>query len=308
MEMLHSLSRSRIGRTLLLLGVVFLAWALTSSFFAVDVTEYGVVTRFGRLVRIIEEPGLQVKLPFPFERVLRLDKRLLRFKPATAEYLTEDKKNILVHSLATWKIADPQRFLETVITRANGEARLADIILAEIGAVLGGGYPFSALISPNGQETQFQTVVSHIRANADKAAQANYGIEVVDVKLRQLNLPEQNKRYVFDRMKAERGKMAMQYRSEGEREAKKIIAAAEREETHIMVEAYKEGERYRGEGDAEAMRIYAKAFGENPRFYKFLRTLQVYEKVLGPNMTVFLPSDAEIFQILNSDLKPKAKK
>lgn len=305
--MRHTLLRSKIARTLALLGVVLLALALDSSFFVVDVTDYGVVTRFGRVTRIIKEPGLQVKLPSPFERVLRLEKRLLSFKPVTAEYLSQDKKNIVVHSLATWKIADPRRFLERVITRATAEARLADIISAEIGAVLG-SYPSSALISPNGQAAEFQTVVSHIRDNSHKAALSNYGIEVVDVWLRQLMFPEQNKEYVFARMKAERGKMAMQYRSEGEREFHKIIAAAEKEKTHIMAEAYKEAERSKGEGDAEAMRIYAKAFGKNPRFYKFLRTLQAYEKFLDSKTTVFLPSDAEVFQILNSNRKPKAPK
>src|SRR5207249_768004 len=118
-------------------------------------------------------------------------------------------------------------------------------------------------------------------------------------------LPEQNRANVFARMQAERGKIAMKYRSEGEREFKKVVAEAEREKTRILAEAYREAERAKGAGDAEAMRIYAEAFGKNPQLYKFRRTLQAYEKILDGSTTVFLPADAEIFRMLGTDNAPR---
>jgi modulator of FtsH protease HflC len=299
--MLRTLSGSRRGAALLaLLAALLAAWVVGTSLLAVDVTEYAVITRFGRVARVVAEPGPHFKLPSPLERARRLPKRLLTFRPPTAEFLTEDKKNLVVHSLATWRIDDPKRFLETVTTRSNAEVRLGDILLSEIGAVLG-THPFSALISPQGRGGQFQAIVAHVHSGVNQAAFANYGIRVLDVRLRQLNLPQENRTYVFERMKAERGRMAMQYRSEGERDARKITAAADREKARILAEAYKDAERRKAEGDAEAMQIYARAFTRDAQFYKFLRTLQAYEKILDGNTTVFLPADAEVFRLLDGE-------
>jgi membrane protease subunit HflC len=299
--MLRTLSGSRRGAALLsILAAALAAWVVGTSLLAVDVTEYAVITRFGLVARVAKEPGLHLKLPSPLERAQRLPKRLLTFRPPAAEFLTEDKKNLVVHSLATWRIDDPKRFLETVTTRPNAEVRLGDIVLSEIGAVLG-THPFSALVAAQGRGSQFQAIAAHVHSVVNQAALGNYGIQVLDVRLRQLSLPQENRTYVFERMKAERGRMAMQYRSEGERDARKITAAADREKARILAEAYKEAERRKAEGDAEAMQIYARAFTRNPQFYKFLRTLQAYEKILDGNTTVFLPADAEIFRLLNGE-------
>jgi membrane protease subunit HflC len=256
------------------------------------------VTRFGRVIRVVDEPGLGIK--WPFERGVRIDKRLLYSRPAEAEYLTADKKNLVVHSLATWRIAEPKRFLETLVVRDRAEVQLADIVLAEIGSVLG-RYAFSSLISSDGGQRRFEDVAGEIRDRVNAVALPTYGMEVVDVRLRQLVLPDQNKRYVFERMQAERGRIAMQYRSEGEREAKKIIAAADRERKEILAEAYRQGERIKGEADGEVIRIYATRFSRNPQFYKFLRTLEAYETILDEDTTIFLPSDAEVFRLLQSE-------
>jgi membrane protease subunit HflC len=286
-------------------GSAILLVLLGSCFVAVDATEYGVITRFGRVVRVVAEPGLHIKRPYPFESVTRLDRRLLAFQPATAEYLTADKKNLVVQSLVAWRIADPAKFLATVGSRASAEGRLADIVLAKIGAVLG-SHPSAALIALEAPHSALEHLVGQIISEAHAAALAAYGVELVDVRLRQLSLPEQNRANVFARMQAERGKIAMQYRSEGEREFKKVIAAAEREKTRIMAAAYREAEHIKGEGDAQATRIYAEAFGKNLGFYKFLRTLQAYEKFLDGHTTMFLPAEAEVFHILNSHRPPQA--
>src|SRR5919202_1581686 len=291
---------ARLRRTIMLLGVATVFWALADGLFVVDTTEYGVVTRFGRVVRVIAAPGLH--LTAPFDRVLLLDRRLLFLAPARAEYLTADKKNVVVQSLVTWRIADPKRFLETVVSRSGADERLADVILAEIGSVLG-RHPSSALISSEDADSRNPRLVSEIRASVASFAWGAYGIEVADVSIQHVSLPEQNRQSVFERMKAERGQIAKRYRSEGELESKRIIAEADREKVRIDAEAYAEAQRLRAEGDAEASRIYATAFSRNPSFYHFLRTLQAYEKVLDESTTLVLPTDAEALGLLHDQAK-----
>jgi membrane protease subunit HflC len=293
-------TRARL-RLALTLGVAALVvWALLGSLFAVDVTEYGLVTRFGNVVRVVGEPGLHIKLPF--DRVMRLDRRLSFSQPPPAEYLTVDKRNIVVESLATWRIADPERFLATVATRSDADVRLADVVVGEIGSVLG-TYPATSLIAPDGNAERFRRIVSEIRARVAGFARTAYGIEILDVELLHLTLPNQNREHVFERMKAERGKMAKEYRTEGERQARKIVAEADREKSHIEAEAYAQVQRLKGEGDAEAARIYSAAFSQNPAFYKFLRTLQAYGKFVDENTTLFLPGDAEVLRMLNPSVR-----
>ena len=282
---------------LLLIGALLLA-AIYGALFTVDVTRYGVISRFGHIVRVVETPGLHLKLPF--DRVLPVDRRLLYSRPAQAEYLTSDKKNVVVRSLALWRIADPRQFLESVRTRANAEVQLADVVLAEIGAALG-DYPFASFVSAANDESRFGALVGEVRSAVQAYALPAFGIEVVDLDVRQLYLPEANKQSVFERMKAERGKIAKQFRSEGERDANRMIAEADREKTRIAAKAYAEAARTKAEGDARAMRIYADAFEGDPAFYKFLRTLQAYETVLDGKTTLFLPADAELFAILQDN-------
>ena len=287
------MSRLRIGVYAALLAL--LAWSIYGTLFTVDVTESALVMRFGQIVRIVSDPGLHVKAPF--DQVLRLDRRMTFSRPAPAEYLTVDKHNVVVESLATWRIADPGRFVATLRTRTNADVRLGDVMLGEIGSVLG-TYPAAALIAPDGNPDRFRGVVRAIRNGVAEFARSAYGIEIVDVELVHITLPEQNRDHVFERMKAERGKMAKELRTAGEYKAKKIVAEADHERTHIEAEAYEQLQRIRAEGDAEATRIYAAAYGRNPSFYKFLRTLQAYEKLLDENTTVFLPADADVMRVL----------
>lgn len=277
------------------LGPAIAAWIAYASLFTVDVTQFGVVTRFGAVVRVVAQPGLHLKVPF--DSVLRLDRRLTFSRPAPAEYLTVDKRNVVVESLATWRIGDPQRYLETLATRADADAGLGDVLLGQIGSVVG-THPAASLIAPDGNADRFQSIVSQIRERVAAYAGPTYGIEVVDVKLLHLTLPQQNREPVFERMKAERGKIAKEYRTAGELASRKIIAEADRERTRIEAEAYAKAQRFRGEGDAEASRIYAAAYGRNPRFYKFLRNLRAYEKFFDDSTTVFLPADAEVLRVL----------
>ena len=289
----HGRSRSRAA--VMLAVVALLGWTLVASLFVVDVTEYGLVTRFGAVLRVEGEPGLHIKAPF--DTVLRLEKSLTFSRPGQAEYLTVDKKNIVAESLVTWRVADPERYLVTLATRSAADLRLADVILGEVGAVLG-THMAASLIAPDGNAERFRKIVGEIRERVVRFARTAYGIEVIDVELLRLSLPEQNRTPVFERMKAERGKMAKEYRTAGELQGKKIIAQADRERSHIEAVAYAQAQRSKAEGDAEATRIYSAAFSKNPAFYKFLRTLQAYEKFMDENTTLFLPADAEVLRVL----------
>jgi modulator of FtsH protease HflC len=290
-----------LRRTLPALMAAFAVWALISSFFALDITEYGLVTRFGRVVRVLAEPGLHVVAPF--DRVVRLDKRILFLRSAPTEYLTIDKKNLDVDSLVTWRIADPVRFLATVATPSAGEQRLSDIILAEIGAVMG-RYPASVLISTDPAKSNYQAIASEVVRRVADFARTAYGIDVVSLDIRRLHLPELNREHVFERMKAERAKIAKENRSAGELEAKRIIAEADHEKIRIDSEAAGQAERIKAEADTEASRTYAAVFGRDPGFYQFLRTLRAYDKILDDKTTLFLPADADVLRMLHFDAQP----
>ena len=299
-QLTTAMKRSNVvlRRTLPAVTVAFAVWALVSSFFVLDVSEFGVVTRFGQVARVLAEPGLHVIAPF--DQIVRLDKRILFFRPAPSEYLTIDKKNLDVDSLVTWRIADPVRFLAAVATPSAGEQRLSDIILAEIGAVMG-QHPASVLISTDPAKSNFQTIASEVVRRVGDFARTAYGIDVLSVDIRRLHLPELNREHVFERMKAERAKIAKENRSAGELEARRIIAEADHEKIRIDSQASGQAERIKAEADAEASRTYAPAFGRDPRFYEFLRTLRAYDKVLDEKTTLFLPADADVLRMLHFD-------
>jgi modulator of FtsH protease HflC len=281
----------------LMLAIIF---TIVTAMFTVDVTEYALVTRFGRVIRVVAEPGLHVTAPF--DRIIRLDKRVLFLRLARSEYLTADKKNVVVDSLATWRISDPERFLTAFATREAAETRLADIVLAEIGAAIG-RYPASMLISTEDADRRHQAILSEIDGRISDFVGPTYGIDMLSLDLRSLSLPEQNREHVFDRMKAERAKIAKENRSAGELEAKKIVAMADHEKSGIDADAAEEAERVKAEGDAEASRTYAAAFGQDPKFYEFVRILRAYDKVIDDKTTIFLPADVDILRMLRFDTK-----
>ncbi|UCH84216.1 MAG: protease modulator HflC [Candidatus Latescibacterota bacterium] len=268
---------------------------LGSSIFAVDETEHAVVLRFGEPVRSITNAGLKVKWPFPIDRVVRFDRRLMVFDVPSAdepalEFLTLDKKNIEVSSYACWRIEDPRRFLETVGDRDGVEAYLRDFVLSEQGKVLG-RRNLSALISVKPDDIEIESITTAIRDTCNQAALRECGVTVVDFRIKRVNYPEQNRNSVFERMQAERKQIATRYRSEGEREAIKIRAEADRERMEILAQAKRQALATEGDAEAKAARIYNDAYGKNPSFYEFLRTLESYESSLNEGTTILLPSN-----------------
>jgi membrane protease subunit HflC len=237
-----------------------------------------------------------------YDRVHRVDARVLFSRAPRAEFLTEDKKNVVLQTLLAWRIVDPPLYLRNVGTRERAEDRLADLAVAEAGAILG-RHAFSALTSTSGEAGGRRTISDEIRDSIARAARPTLGIEIGDVSLSLVALPDQNRQSVFERMKAERERLAKRYRSEGALEAKKIIAAADREKVRLGADAYSQAQTAMAEGDAEASRIFAAAFLKNPGFYGFLRTLEAYEKLLDESTTLVLPLEADAIGMIREVTK-----
>ena len=278
-----------------LVALIFLAVNLV--FFQVDATEYAVVTQFGNPVRVITSPGLYAKLPDPIQSVVQINNQLRVYNLPQTEFLTADKKNIILEAYATWKVTDALTFLKTVRDPLGAETRLADSVASEIGAALG-QVELSQLVTVDAAQLKLpDTLLTVTQGTASRTEQ--YGFIVTDVRLKQLTFPQANLTSVFQRMKAEREAIARQFRSEGTEQAAKIRAGADAEQARILAEANQQAAEIRGQADAEAIAIYAAAFGKDPEFYRFLRTLQSYEAFIDSNTTLLLPSDSELLQYLN---------
>ncbi len=282
-------------------------FAVGSSVFVVDESDYAVVLRFGRVVAEIDQPGLQVKLPAPIDQVRRFDKRILYQGVAQTEFLSADKKNVLVSSYLTWRIQSPRLFLEALGTRTSAESRLSTLVKSSLGAALG-NQPFSDFIpedpddaSPAESEQNLTSLEDVVFDGVSGVAASDYGIEVVSFGVSRFICPQQNLLAVFSRMRSERERIASAYRSEGAAEARKILANAERERREILADAEAEVEILRGESEAEATGIYAKAYATDPDFYAFLRKLETYEKIIDEQTTVIVPADSGLLDLLSSE-------
>lgn len=264
------------------------------SVFVVDTTEYAVVTRFGRPVRIYTSPGLRFRVPL-IDQVVRLDARLLMSEPPVAEYLTLDKKNVVARPFLTWRVEDPLRYLQTVVLREAAEARLAAVTSSEIGAAFG-SVPFDALVSTEPGKMRLGAIVEQVEGRVRDTAAREYGVRLVALRLERLAFPQQNEASVFQRMRAERQRIAKQFRSEGEEASLKIRAEADRDRARILAEADRKAAEIRGQAEAEAARIYADALGADPDFYRFVRTLEAYDKIIDKNTTVVLPADSPLMK------------
>lgn len=275
------------GITLVLLG-----WL---TFYSVRETEFVLITQFGRPLYTVGEAGLHAK--WFFQSATYFDKRLRIYNPRPSEFLTRDKKNLVIESYVAWRIQDPKRFVETVGDPVAAEMRLHDIVWSGLAAALG-AHDLDALVSTHPDAVKAEAMLRDLSLDTDRKALAQYGVQVVDVRIKRINLPDQNKQSVYARMRAERERIARQYRAEGEEQALRIRADADRQKEEILSLAYKDAEKLRGEGDAEATRIYSQAYSRNPRFYKLLRTLEAYKKVLDDKTTAILSSDSELLKVL----------
>ncbi len=276
--------------TVLIILIVAILFLANLSLFIVDETRQAIVLQFGKPIRAIKEPGLNWKLPF-IQNVVFFEDRLLVYDAAPTEIITKDKKTLIVDNYARWKIIDPLKFLQTVRDLNGAQARLDDIIYSELRVDLG-LFDMSEIVSERREGIMKRvTEISNEKANT-------YGIEIVDVRIKRVDLPPENEKFIFDRMRAERERIAKQYRAEGQEESAKIIAETEREKTVILAEAYKTAQTLKGEGEAESVKIYAESFNQDPEFYKFYRTLEAYRNTFKDKTTVLLSTDSEFLKYL----------
>ncbi len=276
----------------LVVALVLAVVVLSQSLVIIDETEQALVTQFGDFIRSVEEPGLTYKIPF-IQQVFKMEKRLLASDADPQEYLTRDKKRVYMDHVARWRITDPHAFYRSVRTEVLAYSRLDDIIFGRLRQEVA-RHDFIELVGEE-REAIMETVTNDTRVRA-----AAFGIEIVDVRIKRVDLPAEVQESVFARMEAERNRVSSRYRAEGEELALEIRASANRDREIILAEARRLSQILRGEGDAEATTIYASAFEQDPEFYSFVRSLEAYEKFLTNDTTMLLGIESELFRYLQS--------
>ncbi|MBD3165832.1 protease modulator HflC [bacterium] len=278
-------------RTLIAILVLIGLIAVNTVFYTLDETEQALVLQFGKPLKTVTEPGLKVKLPPPFNTIEFFERRLLIYDMSPNVIVTQDKKNLVVDSYARWRITDPLLFRQTVRTEAAAQARLDDIIYSDLLRELG-QHEMEEIVSTN-REIIMEAVTKEAALKA-----VDIGIEILDVRIKRTDLPEENEEAIYRRMRAERNRIANLYRSEGEEEALKIRAEADRKVKTIRADGYKRAQIIRGEAEAKAIQVYADAYNRDADFYEFSRALDMYRKVLDDQTTLVLPPDTELFKYL----------
>jgi modulator of FtsH protease HflC len=313
--------------TAILVVAVFLIFAAA---FTVDETEQAIVVQFGAPVgEPITEPGLHFKIPF-IQEVRKFDKRLLIWDGDPNQIPTKEEQFIKVDTTARWRIVDPLLFLQSVSNEANAQSRLSDILDSVVRDKIASSSLVNIVRSRDwkvseedlerampleGDDSQIEILLQQVETGREELVQSiletaknqvlEYGIELVDIRIKRINYVESVQKQVFDRMIAERQRMAEQFRSEGEGRSSEIIGETERMVAQIRSEAERDAEIIRGQADAEATRIYNEAFSDDPEFYEFYRTLESYSQSLGSEVVLVISSDSDYFKLLRGGAAPK---
>ena len=288
-------------RSVAVVVVLVLAyWIIGTSLYTVDETEVAVVTRFGEPLEDVRNPGLQVKMPWPVDRVIRVDMRQFILKSNAQELLTDDEKNVVIELFMTWRVKNPKQFVATVQNKLGAEARLEDLFVARLGAAVG-NLALEDFINVGTDKVDFHFLSERIREQVDKTAFQNFGVGVISVQIAGFTLPIENRASVVGRMKAERARIAARYRSEGAEEALRIEAKAAAEHERILARAHAEATKILGEAEAESLKVLGEAYAKDPEFYRFIRSLESYESIIGKQTTLFLESDSKLLKVLNGE-------
>jgi membrane protease subunit HflC len=260
-----------------------------SSLFTVYQTQQALVVRLGQPVRVVTEPGLNFKIPL-IDSVIAIDKRILDLENPAQEVIASDQKRLVVDAFARYRIHEPLRFYQTVNTVQGANSQLSILLNAAIRRVLGESTLTHVVRDERAQ------LMARVREQLDKEAQV-YGITVVDVRIRRADLPDQNSQAVYQRMQTERQREAAEFRAQGSQRSQEIRSKADRDVTVLVAEATSKSEQLRGEGDGERNRIFADAFGQDPDFFGFYRSMQAYEAGMRHNDTrMVLQPDSEFFR------------
>lgn len=318
----------------MIIGLVLFALLLVlgGSFFVVDETEQAVIMYFGKPERVIagslsqerldalksfiekynrtynidipisKGAGLYFKLPF-LQKVAFFEDRLLEYDAESTDIVTQDKKHLLVDNFARWRIVNPLLFLQTLRTQNNAQSRLDDLIYSVLREEMAKSKLVEIVRTSNRLDfheeitTGREEIMNLVTEKVNKMA-LEFGIEVLDVRIKRADLPKENEQAVYGRMNAERERISTQYRSEGEEEALKIRAETDRDVEVMLAEAYKEAETIKGEGDAQATTIYAEAYGKDREFYQFLKSLETIEESVDADTRLIIGMEDGIYQFL----------
>jgi membrane protease subunit HflC len=274
---------------LVFVALLVATWNLAA--FRVPQWIQAVVVQLGEPVRTVREPGLYWKLPF-VQNVIFFDRRLIEYDAAPRELLTKDKQQLVVDNYSRWRILDPLQFYRTVRDEAGARSRLDDIIYSNVRENLG-RHTLREIVNE-----RRASLMARVTKRTDEKAR-EYGIEVLDVRIKRADLPEKNEQNVFNRMRTERDRQAKKFRAEGDEEARKIRSESDKQVNILLAEARKQAEIARGEGDASAVKIFADAYGRDLEFYQLVRTLEAYRKSLDAGTTVILSPENDFFRFLN---------
>ena len=288
----------RTAQTAVVASVVGILLAATG--FSVPEGEAALVVRFGDPTRVIDEPGLHWKAPWPVDEVVAVDLRRRTFESGHAEMLTRDRKNVVLVGFAIWRVSDPLAFHRSIGTIDNAEEKLDGLLTnAQIGVL--GRFDLQALTSTDPSQLRTQEIEGELLAAVESVAREQYGIEVLAVGFQRLSLPEDNVTAVFKQMRAERRQYAARYEAEGAEAAARIRADTDLEAARIRASGAEEAARIEGDAEAEAARIYAEAHRQDPDLYRFVRSLDALDDVVGADTTVILRTDSPPFRMLTSE-------
>lgn len=264
-----------------------------SALFTVHEAEQALVLQFGKPVRVVKDAGLHFKLPF-IQNVESFDKRVLDFNADNEEVPTRDQKQLVVNAFARYRILDPLLFFQTVNHIQGMEIRLANVINANLRAVFG-EVELSRLL------TRERSQLVHLIAQRVNEQSKSFGVSVIDVRIKRVDLPEENSQAIFNRMQTQREQEARKIRAEGDRDSRRIRADADKQRTIIVSNAQKTSEITRGEGDAEAQRIYNQSYGQDPGFFDFWASMQAMQESMSGQNTRFVGApDSDFFRFFGN--------
>ncbi|CCG06747.1 protease modulator HflC [Pararhodospirillum photometricum] len=281
-----------------LAGVVLLG--LYNALFVVAQSQQAVVFQFGQFVRTIQTPGLHLKIPV-IQNVVFYDRRVLELNPPAEQVILADQKRLVVDTYLRYRISDPLRFYQAVNNEFQAASRLSDIVISALRRVLGNA-SLATLLSP-----ERGRLMQEMKQAVDREAK-ELGIAVTDMRIRRADLPEETSQAIFARIRSEREREAREFRAQGQEMAQQIRARADREKVVLLAEAQKRAQELRGEGDAQAVTLYADAFGADPAFFDFYRSLQAYKKALGDgSTTMVLSPEGDFFRFFGAGAEPAAR-
>jgi len=279
-----------MAKNLAVLIIAVILVTINLSVYTISMVEQAVITQLGKPVKNVDEPGLHFKIPF-IQKITKFPKQLLDYDSAPTEILTKDKKNLLIDNYAKWRILNSLKLLQTVRDTNGAQSRLDDIIYSELRVELG-RHNLIDIVSTTRDE-----IMKLVTKRTNEKAK-EYGISVLDVRIKRADMPQEIANSIYNRMRTERERIAKEYRAQGKEEAQKIRAKTDKEKIVLLAEAYKKEQGIRGEGDAESIKIYAKSLEKDPEFYSFIRSMEAYKVLFKEKSTIILPPDTEFFRFL----------